>query len=294
MAMSTIYVWILLGCDLGICYFMACKLSQQRLQKWFRKGMEQEPELEVQRIFVFFFPLALVFMVFLMAGILIANAQILCEDLPNKITGNWSVCEGTILEWHRGYRGQKGAAMIQVGDVIKGYDIRNLTIQEGEMVGVTVRMAYNRDTACILEYKESGTWVREMYLSNFGREVNAVSKTIVMNILAGIASCGFILKKILRPERPSAGKAKIFRNGFGICLIILTLINEILLCRAVLEFQQTWQGEQQMVSIQFFMILLIYANILFCILVTPKATGYRYWWTSAKAFFKTLDEQQKR
>ena len=293
MALSTIYVWVLMGCDLWICYFMACKLSQQRLKKWFRKGMEQEPELEVQRIFVFSFPLALAIMVFLMTGMLIANAQILCEDLPNKITGNWSVCEGTILEWQRGYRGQKGAAMIQVGDVIKGYDIRNLTIQEGEMIGITVRMACNRGTACILEYKESGVWVREMYLPNFGREVNAVPKTIVMNLLAGIASCGFILKKLLRPERPSVGKAKIFRAGSGVCLMVLTLIHEILLCHAVLEFQQTGQGEQQLVNCQLFMILLIYANILFCILVTPKANGYRYWWTTAKAFFKTLDEQQK-
>ena len=75
--------------------------------------------------------------------------------------------------------------------------------------------------------------------------------------------------------------------------MVLTLIHEILLCRAVLEFQQTGQGEQQLVNCQLFMILLIYANILFCILVTPKANGYRYWWTTAKAFFKTLDEQQK-
>ena len=34
--------------------------------------------------------------------------------------------------------------MIQVGDETKGYDIRNLNILEGEMVGVTVWMAYNR------------------------------------------------------------------------------------------------------------------------------------------------------
>lgn len=58
----------------------------------------------------------------------------ICDDLPNKITGRWPVCEGTIVGWYDGYRG-KGAAMIQVGDETKGYDIRNLNILEGEMVG---------------------------------------------------------------------------------------------------------------------------------------------------------------
>lgn len=293
MAMSTVYVWIVLGCSLGICYFMACKLTQERLKKWFRKGMEKASEFEFQRLLVFVFPLMFAMVISLSVTLIIVGIQTLCSDLPNKITGNWPVCEGTILEWHRGYRGQKGAAMIQVGDKIKGYNIRNGNIQEGEMIGVTVRMAYNGDTACILEYKESGSWVREMYLPNFGREVHAVPKTIAMNLLAGIFSCGFILKKMLYPERVCAGKSKLFRNGLGGCLIALTLIHEMLLCHTILKFQQRWQGEQQMVDSQFFMLILICTNVLFCILVTPKATGYGYWWRTAKEFFKALDERSK-
>ena len=36
------------------------------------------------------------------------------------------------------------------------------------------------------------------------------------------------------------------------------------------------------------------ANMLFCILVTPKSTGYRYWWITAKEFFKELEEKEKK
>ena len=262
MAMSTIYVWFLLGCGLATFYFLACKLTEERVKKWARKGLENETELQVKRLQTFTFPLFVFFTIILDVIIIFAGIATICDDLSNKITGRWPVCEGTIVGWYDGYRGKKGSAMIQVGDKTKGYDIRNGNIQEGELVGVTVRMAYNGDIACILEYKQSGMWVREMYLPNYGREVNAVSKTIAMNILAGALTCGLILKKMVGAEKATVLKSKIPRNALGGFLIVLTFISEGILCLTVLNFEKTWQGETQMIHSQLFLLVLICINVL--------------------------------
>lgn len=74
----------------------------------------------------------------------------------------------------------------------------------------------------------------------------------------------------------------------------MTVAGEVLVCCTVQRFGQTWQGEEQMVHSQLFLLVLLYANMLFCILVTPKSTGYRYWWITAKEFFKELEEKEKK
>lgn len=293
MAMSTIYVWITTCCDLFFSYFLACKLTKERVRKYARKGMEKESEFEIKRFQTFLFPLLVSLAVFVNLMCLYGGIYLICDDLPNKITGRWPVCEGTIVGWYDGYRG-KGAAMIQVGDETKGYDIRNLNILEGEMVGVTVRMAYNRGVACILEHQENGNWVRERNLPYYGREAHAVQKTIAMNLLAGALTGGFVLKKLLWPEKTAFFKSKALRNVLGGSLLALTVAGEVLVCCTVQRFGQTWQGEEQMVYSQLFLLVLLYANMLFCILVTPKSTGYRYWWITAKEFFKELEEKEKK
>ena len=47
-----------------------------------------------------------------------------------------------------------------------------------------------------------------------------------------------------------------------------------------------------MVHSQLFLLVLLYANMLFCILVTPKSTGYRYWWITAKSFSKNWRKEK--
>lgn len=294
MALSTIYTWLVLGFGLGLLYFLACGVTEDRVRKWARKGLEQEDELQVMRLQTCTFPLFTAFGLFVAALLIMGSAQALYEELPEKITGSWPICEGTILDWNRGYKGSKGAAMIEVDGEIKGYDILNGRIQEGELVGVTVRMACNGNRACILEYREDGSWVREMYLPNYGREKYVVAQTLVMNLLAGGLSCGLILKKLLRPEPDSFLKNVWFRNVLGACLIVCTLAAEIFLCRTVPAFQATWLGEAEMVRSQLAMVVLVCADVGFCILASRKASGYAYWWATAKAFCKALEDQEKK
>lgn len=294
METSTLYTWVLLGLGLVLFYFLACKLTKERVRKWAAKGMEKESELQIKRLQTFTLPLFVAIAIAWGTLIVFGAIDTLCGELPNKITGRWPVYEGTIVGWSDGYRGQKGAAMIQVGAKTKGYNIRNRTIQKGEMVGVTVRMACNGDNACILEYQGSGGWVREMYLPNYGREVHAVPKAIAMNLLGGVLSAGFVLKKMLRDDKASVFKSSALRNAVGGSLMALTLAGEALLCFNVLEFEKSWLEEAKMVQSQLFVLVLICANVLFCILATPKADGYRYWWTTAKEFFRELDSQKKQ
>lgn len=56
MAMSTIYVWITTCCNLFFSYFLACKLTKERVRKYARKGMEKESEFEIKRFQTFLFP----------------------------------------------------------------------------------------------------------------------------------------------------------------------------------------------------------------------------------------------
>ena len=193
MALSTIYTWLVLGAGLGILYFLACGVTEERVRKWARKGLEQADEMEVMRLQTCAFPLFPALSLFVAVLLILGSAQALYEELPGKITGSWPICEGTIQGWHRGYRSSKGYAMIEVEGETKGYDILNGRIQKGELVGVTVRMACNGNRACILEYHTPEGWVREMYLPNYGREPYVVAQTLAMNLLAGVFSCGLIL-----------------------------------------------------------------------------------------------------
>lgn len=294
MALSTIYTWLVLGAGLGILYFLACGVTEERVRKWARKGLEQADEMEVMRLQTCAFPLFPALSLFVAVLLIMGSAQALYEELPGKITGSWPICEGTIQGWYRGYRGAKGSAMIEVEGETKSYDILNGRIQEGEMVGVTVRMACNGDRACILEYHTPEGWVREMYLPNYGREPYVVAQTLAMNLLAGVLSCGLILKKLLRPEPGSFLRDGLFRNLLGGGLMACTLAAEVFLCRTVPAFQATWLGEEEMVRSQIAVVVLVCANVGFCILASRKASGYTYWWTTAKAFCKALDEQEKK
>lgn len=293
MQTSAIYLWVLLGGALATFYFLACNLTEERVRKWFRKGAEQEDELQIKRIQTFMFPVFVSFAAILAGVLVFVTIDAMCGELPNRITGRWPICEGTIVGWSDGYRGSS-SAMIQVGETTKGYRIRNWDIRRGEMVGVTVRMACNGDDACILEYKESGSWVRKMYLPNFGREANAVPKTIALNLLAGIFTCGCILKKILRPKGDAVLRHKALCSVAGGFLVACTLAGEVLLWLTVVKFENTWLGETQMVHSQLFVLVLLCVNVLFCILVTPKSDGYRYWWRTGKEFFKELEQQEKQ
>lgn len=294
MALSTIYTWLVLGAGLGILYFLACGVTKERVRKWARKGLEQADELQVMRLQTCAFPLFPGLGLFVAVLLILGSAQALCGELPGKITGSWPICEGTIQGWYRGYRGSKGSAMIEVEGETKGYDILNGRIQEGEMVGVTVRMACNGDRACILEYLTPEGWVREMYLPNYGREPYVVAQTLAMNLLAGLFCCGLILKKLLRPEPGSFMQNGWLRNILGGGLIVCTLAAGVVLCRRVPAFQATWLGEEEMVRSQMAMVVLVCADVGFCALASRKTDGYAYWWTTAKAFCKALEEQQKK
>lgn len=291
MASSTLYDWVMFGSALAGLYFIFCKMNQNHLRKWVGKGPEKESELNRMRMEVFFLPLFILLFVPFLFVLVIAAIQGSCTNLPTKITGGWPIREGVITDWGHGYRGSKGSALIQMEDGAEWFHILNGNIMEGEMVGVTVRFACNdyESKACVLEYMESGSWVRERYLPNFGREVDGVPKTIAVNLLGGALSCGFILKKILRPEKNSFLKNRFIRNGLGLCLILSTIVNGVLVCRNVLSFQATWWGEEQMVSSQFSMMVLICLNVLFCILASQKTTLFRYWWDISKEFMKRLE-----
>ena len=158
-------------------------------------------------------------------------------------------------------------------------DILNGRIQKGELVGVTVRMACNGNRACILEYHTPEGWVREMYLPNYGREPYVVAQTLTMNLLAGVLSCGLILKKLLSPEPGAFLRNRRLRNLLGVGLMA---------CQA------TWLGEEKMVRSQIAVVVLVCANVGFCALASRKSSGYAYWWTTAKTFCKALEEQEKK
>lgn len=294
MALSTIYTWLVLGAGLGILYFLACGVTEERVRKWARKGLEQADEMEVMRLQTCAFPLFPALSLFVAVLLILGSAQALYEELPGKITGSWPICEGTIQGWHRGYRSSKGYAMIEVEGETKGYDILNGRIQKGELVGVTVRMACNGNRACILEYHTPEGWVREMYLPNYGREPYVVAQTLAMNLLAGALSCGLILKKLLRPEPGAFLRNRRLRNLLGVGLMACTLAAEIFLWRTVPAFQATWLGEEKMVRSQIAVVVLVCANVGFCALASRKSSGYAYWWTTAKAFCKALEEQEKK
>ena len=291
MASSTLSDWCVLGVALAGLYFIFCKLNEKHVRKWAGKGMENKPEQDIKRMEVFLFPLFTVFAVSFLLALVIGGIQSLCTNLPGKITGGWPIREGVITEWNRGYKGSKGSALIQMEESAEWFHIVNNSIQEGEMMGVTIRFACNdyESKACVLEYMESGAWIREMRLPNFGREAKVVYKTITMNLLGGVLSCAFILKKLLLPEQNSFLKNRFVRNGLGVCLIFATLLRAVLVCRNVRIFQATWQGQEQMVLSQFSMLILICLDVLFCILSSQKSTVYRYWWNTSKEFMKTLD-----
>lgn len=291
MASSTLYDWCVLGEALAGLYFIFCKLNEKHVRKWVGKGMENKSEQDIKRMEVFLFPFFTVLAVSFFLVLVISGIQSLCTNLPGKITGGWPIREGVITEWGKGYKGSKGSALIQMEESTEWFHILNNSIQEGEMVGVTVRFACNdyESKACVLEYMESGSWIREMKLPNFGREVKVVSKTITMNLLGGVLSCALILKKLLRPEQNSFLKKRFVRNGLGVCLIFFTVIHAVLVCRNVQIFQATWQGQEQMVYSQLSMLILICLNVLFCVLSSKRSTVCRYWWNTSKEFMKTLD-----
>ena len=291
MATSTLYDWIVLGSALAGLYFIFCRMNQNHLKKWVGKKREKDSELDRMRLEVFFLPLFILLFVPFLFVLVIASIQSSCNNLPNKITGGWPVREGVITDWGRGYRGSKGSALIQMEDGSEWFHILNGNIMEGEMVGVTVRFACNdyESKACVLEYWEEGTWVRERYLPNFGREVNGVPKILSMNFLGGLLSCGFILKKLLRPEENSFFFFLFLRNGLGTILILATLVSEFLFSWSLLLYQATWEGEAQTVARQLAALVLICLNVLFCILASRKTQIFRFWWNTAREFVKALD-----
>ena len=284
MALSTVYLWILFGCGLGVIYYMMTKLTIDQIKRLTRKGTEIKSEIDGMRMEVTGFFL-LCFLVFPMAIILvIGSVQSLYQDLPNRITGDWPIYEGTIVGWHIGYRGSE-SAMIQIGDETKGYDLRNANIHNGDMVGVTVRMACNGSTAYILEYEEDGSWVELAGIPHSGKEKNVVTKTIVMNLLAGVFTCGFILRKIFCPSPNSFFKNKHLQNAAGLLLIGFSFANELVLCRAVIAFPENGIKETYLMNSQLLMLAIICANVLFCIMASQKTQVYHYWLKTAKEFF---------
>ena len=81
--MSTIYVWITTCCDLFFSYFLACKLTKERVRKYARKGMEKESEFEIKRFQTFLFPLLVSLAVFVNLMCLYGGIYLICVDLPN-------------------------------------------------------------------------------------------------------------------------------------------------------------------------------------------------------------------
>ena len=75
---------------------------------------------------------------------------------------------------------------------------------------------------------------------------------------------------------------------------MLTLAGEERLRIALLRFQRSWLYGERLVNGQRLLITLLCADVLFLILITPKSTGYRYWWVTAKEFFRELDAQNKK
>ena len=156
------------------------------------------------------------------------------------------------------------------------------------MIGVNVRVAYNGSKALVLEYEESGSWKKVMDVPNAGREKNVVPKTIGMNLLAGIVTCGFILRKIHRPCSNSYFRSKLLHNSVGFFLILLSCISEIVLCKAVMGFPQNGVDEAFLMHSQLSMLILICINVLFCIFASQKSNVFHYWLKTAKEFYRFL------
>lgn len=287
---STVWDWMYWGGCLLAVYLMACKITEKHLKKWAERENRKNQnctELERHLNMVGTYPILWVIVIFYSIGGWGAM-QSIYGDLPNKITGNWPVYEGTIVEWVDGARWTQDYTHIQNGEDMKSFRLQNRNIRYGDMIGVNVRVAYNGSKALVLEYEESGSWKKVMDVPNAGREKNVVPKTIGMNLLAGIVTCGFILRKIHRPCSNSYFRSKLLHNSVGFFLILLSCINEIVLCKAVMGFPQNGVDEAFLMHSQLSMLILICINVLFCIFASQKSNVFHYWLKTAKEFYRFL------
>ncbi|MDM8202738.1 hypothetical protein, partial [Allofournierella massiliensis] len=264
MGSSTVVNWLYFACGLVVAYLMACKLSEKQLKKWAERATRKAPnrtEFQRQLNVVGTYPL-LWMLVLLLSLAWLGAIESLYEELPNKITGNWPTYQGTVVSYTSGYKGGRGYTDIQSDKDVKSFRIENVANgQEKKLIGQMIRVVHNGSKAYILEYEDAGSWVEVWNLSNCGKEDNVIAKTIGMNLLAGIVTCGFILRKIHRPCSNSYFRSKLLHNSVGFFLVLLSCINEIVLCKAVMGFPQNGVDEAFLMRSQLSMLILICINV---------------------------------
>ena len=90
MGTSTVYNWLVLGGALWVLYFLACRLTGERMQKWFSKGVTDA--LQSKRLQTICFLPFVAMTASLAVALVVGATDALAGELPCKITGRWPVC----------------------------------------------------------------------------------------------------------------------------------------------------------------------------------------------------------
>ena len=286
MGNSTVWSWLVFAGGLLAVYFMMCRLTEEHLKKWAEKENKKAHNCtEHERLLnnTILYPMLWAF-ILLLSIVWLGAVRALYQELPKKIMGNWPIYQGTIVGYSEGYKSSLGYTEIQNGTETRSFRIKNAYGQQGHMIGMTVRVTYNEPDAYILEYEESGSWIKLYELPNSGIENYVVAKTIGMNLLAVIVTCGLIIAKIQKPGQNSFFKNRHLHNVIGVLLLVLSICNGFVLCSAVIEFPKNGISENFLMNSQLSMLILLCLNVVFCIMASLKTHVFRYWIKTAKEF----------